>query len=787
MSSLKSNIDTKKEAFKLVHDPTHLLHLLYTKYGDIEEDYYILIINQFLYNKLSHINAIFKENLYINNIKEFLRRKYNKKETKERIPKLSDYYKNYYKYFCRPVLLNYFSANLLHNYYNSKAEIFYRDNYSITKEKKNDKEKIKNSNSFSSFDNDTDNNIIFDKRNKNIIDNNNENNSISLTFDNSIKNNKELITKRSNNDSSVIFLDNFIKQLVFHKDKKNNKILINKDTNENNKINDNEKINDNLNKKKKEEDKTELLDQIFKKIDLNNEDKYTEEIKLNNNMINNKINNIYEEINKKGCDIFNEINNKKINDKSNNLLEEINKTGSDIFKEINNNNKKLALKLSRNISKLDELNHNKKILNMKQNNLYEISSNESKIKKNKYKINKNSNNKNNDKDSNKNINNENIDKESNKNSHKNILKLKQINKKKSQNEKNIEYRNSSKKDDKEKIKIKDFLTIKSTKIINQKNQIKTFKLIKNPLSNNKKSKDEKKESKKYNTIFNEYTKSKSNKKISISNKLSKELLNQDNIKNPKKNSDNFINYNLNKYNILFRNELGSKKSKTSDKLNNINNINIIYLQNEHKDNKNVKISNKNNLSYFNNEYEQNNLLNSLKLFNSDHSREMRNSDLISKNFIFKNYTTGKILIKKNINTNNKKTGLNNLKNFFYLSRNKNKNVMQTFNCKSIALSVSHSKNGETLNKKFKTFSLKPNSINNKKIFISNLKMQYDNFQKEKIEEILKNSKLISNSLDKQNKNKIFNTINIDLKNGIFSPINLKNNFNFKKDLFNKNK
>ena len=367
------------------------------------------------------------------------------------------------------------------------------------------------------------------------------------------------------------------------------------------------------------------------------------------------------------------------------------------------------------------------------------------------------------------------------------MKLKQINKKKSPNEKNIEYRNSSKKDDKEKIKIKDFLTIKSTKIINQKNQIKTFKLIKNPLSNNKKSKDEKKESKKYNTIFNEYTKSKSNKKISISNKLSKELLNKENIKNPKKNSDNFINYNLNKYNILFRNELGSKKSKTSDKLNNINNINIICLQNEHKDNKNVKISNKNNLSYFNNEYEQNNLLNSLKLFNSDHSREMRNSDLISKNFIFKNYTTGKILIKKNINTNNKKTGLNNLKNFFYLSRNKNKNVMQTFNCKSIALSVSHSKNGETLNKKFKTFSLKPNSINSKKIFISNLKMQYDNFQKEKIEEILKNSKLISNSLDKQNKNKIFNTINIDLKNGIFSPINLKNNFNFKKDLFNKNK
>ena len=41
-------VDTKKEAFNLVHDPTKLLSLLYSKYGDIEEDFNDLYTNQIL-------------------------------------------------------------------------------------------------------------------------------------------------------------------------------------------------------------------------------------------------------------------------------------------------------------------------------------------------------------------------------------------------------------------------------------------------------------------------------------------------------------------------------------------------------------------------------------------------------------------------------------------------------------------------------------------------------------------------------------------------------------------
>ena len=49
-SSSLSQINTKYEAYRLIYDPTRLLSLLYSKYGDIEEDYYLLNTNQLIYN-----------------------------------------------------------------------------------------------------------------------------------------------------------------------------------------------------------------------------------------------------------------------------------------------------------------------------------------------------------------------------------------------------------------------------------------------------------------------------------------------------------------------------------------------------------------------------------------------------------------------------------------------------------------------------------------------------------------------------------------------------------------
>ena len=310
MSSFILNIDTKLEAYKLVYDPTRLLCLLYTKYGDIEEDYNNLIINQLLYNKFSHINSKFKDDIFDNDIREFFRRMYNEKESKDRIPKLYDYYKNYYKYYCRPFFINFYSANILHNYFNVQAEIFYKNNYSITEEKKDSEKNNTNSNTISSFDNDTDNEIIFDKKNRFIIDNNTEANkySMTLTYENISKDIINIQSKRSINNSFEKAVENFINisQIIKtnqNKHTQNNEINKNKNDKkiikeENNKINNEEKIDENFfdnellkNKLKNNgEIKEELL---FNEKEKNNQGKKEKNIKIknyNNNIKNNNKN-----------------------------------------------------------------------------------------------------------------------------------------------------------------------------------------------------------------------------------------------------------------------------------------------------------------------------------------------------------------------------------------------------------------------------------------------------------------------------------------------------------------
>ena len=223
------DIDTKLEAFKLVHDPTKLLTLLYLKYGDIEEDYFLLYANQVVYNRPSHFNSIFKENQYNDEIDEFLKRQYKKREIKERIPKLSDYYKNYHLFFCKPIFINFYFYKLMHSYEEQKAEIFYKNNYEdeISKNENSEKEQKQKSesSSLSSLDDITDNKIIFTKLNKKIIDNNLDSNMYSITFTtDSFKNNNNssnfgLISKRSLDNS----FEKVIKNFVNYQNKKNQK------------------------------------------------------------------------------------------------------------------------------------------------------------------------------------------------------------------------------------------------------------------------------------------------------------------------------------------------------------------------------------------------------------------------------------------------------------------------------------------------------------------------------------------------------------------------------------
>ena len=61
-----TKVNTKLKAYKLIHDPTVLLNLIYSKYGDIDEDYELLYINQLVYDKSSHYNIFFKEFQFFN-------------------------------------------------------------------------------------------------------------------------------------------------------------------------------------------------------------------------------------------------------------------------------------------------------------------------------------------------------------------------------------------------------------------------------------------------------------------------------------------------------------------------------------------------------------------------------------------------------------------------------------------------------------------------------------------------------------------------------------------------
>jgi hypothetical protein len=160
MQESLDKINTSLEAHNLVKDPTKLLSLLFSKYGDIKDDYYSSFTNQVLYKCSSHFSIQFREIQYNDVLIEFLRRIYKKKEVVERIPNLYDYYKNYHLFYLKPVLRNFYLENLLHKYQDKKAEIFYKNNYSQTSKDKKISDDNSETSSLSSSDHYTDNKII---------------------------------------------------------------------------------------------------------------------------------------------------------------------------------------------------------------------------------------------------------------------------------------------------------------------------------------------------------------------------------------------------------------------------------------------------------------------------------------------------------------------------------------------------------------------------------------------------------------------------------------------------
>jgi hypothetical protein len=120
----------------LLTQPKTLNQLLYNKYGEITEDYNNLYIDALIYSKQSHIFTCYKDNLIWNYIDEFLKRYYTLPESTERLPRISNYYKNYLKFFCSPIFRHFKLNDLIQSYGDNKAEIYYKKTYS--KKKAND-------------------------------------------------------------------------------------------------------------------------------------------------------------------------------------------------------------------------------------------------------------------------------------------------------------------------------------------------------------------------------------------------------------------------------------------------------------------------------------------------------------------------------------------------------------------------------------------------------------------------------------------------------------------------
>jgi hypothetical protein len=737
MSSSLSEINTKLEAYKLIYDPAKLLSLLYSKYGDIEDDYNIMHIDQLIFNKTTHFNHLFKENINFNNWNEYMRRIYNKKEHDERIVKLADFYKNYYLYFCRPLLTEINYLYFLNKYYNRKAKIFYKNYNSENISEKSDVNNKETESIVTSINNDTDNKIIFNKKNKYIIENNGEKSkySITLTYDDISNNNNNDFIHKSSASSFENFLRYFIDECKFENYENKN----NGSENNVNLINNEKKI--------KKLDKNKI-----KNLDLNNYLINTKNIKeilqdFNRDKKNDKLmvqDDTYYKIRKNFYNINHKENSNEIsrnittmnlsaNEKRKNLKLN-NKNNEVIINEKNNSDKSGSAKINKNFSKLKL--YEKEI---KDDNLNQAYANKKEL----------SNHQNLKGDHLNNLNN--LIKKKDINS---IQKFKLINKL---------YNNL-------KVKVSSIyknipIDIKTSKVIEKKFVSKNIN-NKNVIANNRLDF-------KHNELknVNKIISNNSNNIYSANNKLKKnhKIKNNKELISPKDTP-------------LSRNKIILKRnSKTISKLIPLDS-GYFEIDSSNKS-KTYKII-KSNLNHSYKRYNKNNLLNNNK-FNNIPSKLTRNINIFRSNPISKSNSCLNILINNNYFSRNK----NNIKFF-------NSNSLGLSLASSLSKSKSKNKENEKnkLIMKFQNFMTRSidNNYSSNRFRSKNLKVQRNIISKNRIEEILKNSSILNRNIGKSyinanNKNNIKSSFRKNKKKEIRfpNPINIKQCFNIKNNLFKK--
>jgi len=133
--------------------------ILYSKYGNIELEIEKKSINILINKRKSHYLAKYNDYLIYDYMKDFFRKKYQLKDSLDKLSKLAKYYKSYLSFFCRPFCTNFYYNRLLDNYFDNKAENFYKETFGKTSKDFKKKKSIIN------------NIIIFDEKAKKTIEN----------------------------------------------------------------------------------------------------------------------------------------------------------------------------------------------------------------------------------------------------------------------------------------------------------------------------------------------------------------------------------------------------------------------------------------------------------------------------------------------------------------------------------------------------------------------------------------------------------------------------------------
>ena len=143
-TEFNSKFKEAKESYYLIQYKKYFQKKLVIKYNILPKEYTLMQLENFIRAKYCHSLAKFKEDLLFNYKQEFLKRFYKKKESQNKIPLFSQFYKAYLQFFCSPILSELNLNELIEEMVERKAKVFYQNNYNEEEEKNKESQKFIN-------------------------------------------------------------------------------------------------------------------------------------------------------------------------------------------------------------------------------------------------------------------------------------------------------------------------------------------------------------------------------------------------------------------------------------------------------------------------------------------------------------------------------------------------------------------------------------------------------------------------------------------------------------------